>query len=112
MKSGAFDLIGKQHPIRILLLLRDEGPMRFSEIEQVTGLNPAQVDRALKLLREGMWIIPETLPEDEGPVHVHYQIANRGEALLHALDDFRDSLVAQREAIGPETFDELKKLYA
>lgn len=112
MKAHLLDLIGKEHPLRILLLLRSKGPKRFSEIEEATGLNPAQVDRSLKLLREGMWVIPETIPEDDGPVHVAYKIGNRGEALLKALDAFRNSLVHQRSAIGDETVNQLEALYA
>lgn len=112
MKAHLLDLIGKQHPVRILLLLRRKGPKRFSEIEEATGLNPAQVDRSLKLLLKEMWVIPETSPENDGPIHVHYGIGNRGEALLNALDAFRNSLVHQRSAIGDETVNELEALYA
>ncbi len=112
MKAHLLDLIGKEHPIRILLLLRSKGPKRFSEIEVATGLNPAQVDRSLKLLREGMWVIPETLAEEEGPVHVRYRISERGEALLNALDAFRNSLDHQRSVIGNQTVNEVEALYA
>lgn len=112
MKVRLLDLIGKEHPIRILLLLRSKGPKRFSEIEETTGLNPAQVDRSLKQLREGMWIIPETIPEEEGPVHVRYRVSDRGEVLLNALDAFRSSLADHRSALGEETVDELEALYA
>ncbi len=112
MKAQLLSLLGKQHPLRILLLLRREGPKRFSEVEEATGLNPAQVDRSLKLLREGMWVVPETVAEEDGPVHIHYRVGQRGKALLQAVDAFRESLDQHRSAVGDEAVDEVEALYA
>lgn len=112
MGSNLLALVGKEHPLRILLLLRSEGPRRFSEVEEATGLNPSQVDRALKLLREGMWVIPETIPEEEGPVHVRYRLTDRGLAFLKAVDAFRTGLERHRSAIGEDAVGELESLYA
>lgn len=112
MESHILALLGKEHPARILLLLRSHGSLRFSQIREATGLNPSQVDRSLKLLRQDLWIIPETHAENRGPVNVHYRISGRGEALLKALDSFRSTLSHERAALGRESVDEIEALYA
>lgn len=112
MKVELLGLLGKQHAIRILLILRSHGPHRFSDLQKTTGLNPAQLDRALKLLRKDLWAIPETQPTPEGPVYVQYRISNRGQALLKALDGFRSSLNRQKSVIGKDLINEFEALYA
>lgn len=112
MESHILSLLGKEHPTRILLLLRSKGPLRFSQIRDATGLNPSQVDRSLKLLRQDLWILPETGAEEDGPVRVHYRISGRGEALLKAFDSFRSTLTNQRSALGRESVEEIEALYA
>lgn len=112
MKVELLGLLGKQHAIQTLLILRSLGPQRFSEIQRTTGQNPAQLDRALKHLRKALWVIPQTEPTPEGPVCVQYQISNRGQAFLKALDEFRDSINRQKSVIGKDTIDEFEALYA
>lgn len=112
MKANLFALVGKEHTLRILLVLRSQGPQRFSDIQKSTNLNPAQLDRSLKLLRKDLWVIPETIPGEEGPVRVRYRISKRGDALLKALDAFGTSLKRQRVTLGEETIREFEAVYS
>lgn len=86
--------------------------MRFKDIERDTRLNPAQVDRALKVLVGGTWIVPETLPSTTGRILVRYALSKRGAALLKALDAFRASLRRHEDALGPAVLRDMDALYA
>jgi DNA-binding HxlR family transcriptional regulator len=111
MKVPVLGLIGKEHPIRILNTLRTLGPMRFSEIQKATGLNPAQVDRSLKQLRKGLWVVPETQAAQEGPIMIQYHLGKRGEGLLDALDTFRQAVHKQRSSIGDDAVEEIEAIF-
>lgn len=109
MASELLDLFDRNH-LRVLTALRTHGPLRFSEIESHTGLNPNQVDRVLKSLREGFWIVPETIPAAQGRIPIHYRLGKRGEAALRILDRILETAEEERERLGDATVDTLESV--
>ncbi|MBI4394508.1 MAG: hypothetical protein HY556_12045 [Euryarchaeota archaeon] len=112
MKAEIMDILGHQAHLRVLLVLRARGPMRFTQIQETLGLNPVQVDRALKALRDGFWIFAETAPANKGRIQVEYQIGKRGAALLRAFDSFFKAIEGSRSAIRVAEVRTLENLYA
>jgi DNA-binding HxlR family transcriptional regulator len=110
VKSEFVDLIGRQHTLRVLLLLRARGPLRFNEIQRALDLNANQVNRALSWLHERLYILAETVPADTGPLHVAYTLGKRGRAFLDAFDSFVGKADEQRAALGGKSVDELHAL--
>jgi len=104
------ELLGHEDYLRILLAVRKRGSMRFGEIEKWLALNPAQVDRALKFLRKGLWIIPRTIRTEKGPVLVEYKLGKRGATLLELFDSFRMEAQQRRADLGSSEIEELAAL--
>lgn len=100
--------------LRILFLLRKSGPLRFNQIQSELSLNPAQVDRALRLLHGGLWVLAETIPSrgTGRRVPMQYLLGKRGAALLSAYDAFLGRLRAQRATIGERAFEDAQSLFA
>jgi DNA-binding HxlR family transcriptional regulator len=103
------DLLGHKDYLRILIAL-EAAPRRFTEIQKALGLNPAQVDRALTFLRQGLWIIPRTLPTKTGPLRVEYGLGRRGAAFLKSFERFRHDIARQEEELGRAEVKELASL--
>ena len=103
------ELLAHKDYLRILIALED-APMRFSELQKVLDLNPAQVDRGLKFLRKGLWVVPRTIPSEQGPIRVEYEIGKRGRAFLRSFERFRADLERQAPQIGPAEVAELRRL--
>ena len=110
VKAELVELIGKEHTLRVLLALRAQGPQRFGELERRLGLNPAQLDRALKWLHERLYVLPRTLPDGGGPVAVAYELAKRGHAFLEAFDAFVEKADERRASLGHGPVDALRAL--
>jgi DNA-binding HxlR family transcriptional regulator len=101
------------HHLRIIGLLRREGSLGFNAIQETLSLNPAQVDRSLKLLTSGLWVVPETKRSGgTGPVRVRYRLGDRGRALAAAWDAFRAEMESRRRALGDATVREAVDLLA
>lgn len=103
------ELLGHKDYLRILMAL-EKKPLRFSEIQKVLGLNPAQVDRALTFLRKGLWIIPQTLPTEKGPIRVQYSLGKRGAAFLASWKSFRTQAERHQAELGKAEVAELQSL--
>jgi len=103
------ELLAHKDYLRILIALED-APRRFSELQQALDLNPAQVDRGLKFLRKGLWIVPRTLPAERGPIRVEYELGKRGKAFLRSFERFRADVQRQAPQIGPTEVEELQRL--
>lgn len=111
MTSEFVELIGKQHTLRVLLALRTaEAPLRFGELERELGLNPAQLDRALKWLHERLYVIATTVPKPRGPIHVTYALSKRGAAFLEAFDSFVTGIEKRRAVLGEKNVRDLEAL--
>lgn len=105
------DLIGHKDYIRILLALRKRKSLRFSELQKELDLNPATVDRALKFLRTGLWIIPRLVPT-KGRILVDYELSRRGECFLkEVFDPIRDAVRKNVAALGSSELREVQSLY-
>jgi len=104
------ELLGHEDYIRILLAMRKEGAMRFTQIQKDLRLNPNQVDRALKFLSNGLWILARTIPAQKGPIFVEYTLGKRGEAFLESFDSFRAAARVKSAALGPSEIKELQAL--
>src|SRR4030067_2092914 len=91
MKAEFVELIGKQHTLRVLFTLRVTGPQRFGELQKALGMNPAQLDRALKWLQERVYILAKTMPKRGHSVVVTYELGRRGGAFPDAFDSFAHS---------------------
>ena len=104
------DLLGHKDYIRVLLAL-EEGPLRFSALQRTLKLNPTQLDRALKALRKGHWIIPHVAPGEGGRILVEYRLAKRGTAFLQSFHVFSKDASRRMAALGTSEVAELKSLY-
>ena len=103
------ELLKHKDYLRILLAVQDK-PLRFGKIQDALGLNPTQVDRALKFLRKGLLVIPRTVPTEEGPIRVEYSLGKRGAAFLKSFNVFRADLKRRKAEIGPSAVAELQSL--
>ena len=105
------ELLGHEDYLRILLALRKEGGLRFSQIEKLLGLNPTQVDRALKFLRKGLWAIPHTIPTQKDRILVEYRLGKRGAAFLDSFKIFSADVQRRKAALGLSEVAEFQGLY-
>ena len=110
MKPEFVDLIGKEHTLRVLFALRARGPRRFGELEAALGVNPTQLDRSLKWLRDRMYVFAETIPAAHGRILVSYELGKRGRAFLEAFDSFLAEADRRRRILGEKTVKELEAL--
>ncbi|HBA59371.1 MAG TPA: hypothetical protein DCZ92_00835 [Elusimicrobia bacterium] len=105
------DLLGHKDYIRVLQALRSGGRLRFGRLETLLGLNPVQVDRALKFLREGAYINAQARPSERRKGQFEYSLARRGEAFLEAFQAFAGELYQKRGELGPSAVAEFRALY-
>ncbi len=100
-----------KHPdyLRILLALKRR-PLRFTEIQKSLDLNPVQVDRALRSLRKGFWIVARTVPAKKGKISVQYILGARGAAFLESFESFRTEAERRQKEIGKSEVAELQSL--
>jgi len=106
------NLMGHMDYLHILLTLRRCGPLRFSEIQNTLKLNPNQVDRALKVLRDDFWIIPRTIPTKSHRVFVEYELSHRGEVFLcKVVDPLRETVRKNAAVLGAHALREVQSLY-
>jgi DNA-binding HxlR family transcriptional regulator len=81
----AVELIGRRWTGAILLVLVEDGPLRFSEIRQlVPDVSDRLLSERLKEL-EGEEIVARKV-YDETPVRVEYELTLKGQALEPALE--------------------------
>jgi DNA-binding HxlR family transcriptional regulator len=59
------ELLAHKHYLRVLQAVQRR-PMRFGELQKELDLNPAQVDRAVKFLSKGLWVVPRVVPSKRG----------------------------------------------
>lgn len=105
-------LLGHKDYLRILFALRKNGGgLRFGQLESLLGLNPAQVDRALKFLRKGSWVKAQLLPAERGRGQLEYCLGRRGAAFLDAFSAFTADIYRRKNELGPATAAELQSLY-
>lgn len=78
----SYDQLVRRPYIRLLRTLRTQGPLRFTQIEKATRLDPKQVDRILKAFVKEHFVFMRGLPAEGTRVPLEYRIAPRGEALL------------------------------
>ncbi|MBI4350536.1 MAG: hypothetical protein HY550_03765 [Elusimicrobia bacterium] len=105
------ELMGHKDYLRVLLAIRKAGGLRFGQIEKLLGLNPAQVDRALKFLRKGSWIKARSLPAERGRGQLEYSLGKRGVAFLDAFSAFTADIYRRKNELGPAAAAELQSLY-
>jgi DNA-binding HxlR family transcriptional regulator len=103
------ELLKHKDYLRILLAL-ERRPLQFTEIEKTLDLNPTQVDRALKFLAKGLWVIPRTLPSKRGKIRVKYVLGKRGAAFLESFESFRTEAERRTAKIGRSEIAELQSL--
>ena len=108
--SMIMELLGHKDYIRVLLAL-EEKPLRFSQIQKALKLSPVQLDRALKFLRRGLWVIPHVDPGQGGRFFVQYRLGKRGTAFLRSFDVFSRDAQRRMAAIGSSEVAELRSLY-
>jgi DNA-binding HxlR family transcriptional regulator len=100
------ELFSHRDYVRILSSIRRK-PKRFSQLQRELRLNPAQVDRALKFLRKGLFIIPRVEASTKGRLLVEYELGKRGAAFLHSFDAFSHDALRRRAALGDSVTQEL-----
>jgi len=90
------------HPDYIRVLhAAERKPMRFFHFEREVGLNPAQVDRALKFLTKNLLLAPRAADTACGPLVTIYRITGRGAAFLEVFQAFHIAVIRHRAALGP-----------
>jgi predicted transcriptional regulator len=106
------ELLGRKDCIRILLTLRKHKGLRFSDLMKQLALNPNQVSRAVKYLRDGLWILPRVVPIKGGRNLVQYELSRRGEGFLEGvIDSVRDGVRKNVAALGVSELREVQALY-
>ena len=105
------ELLGHKDYLCILLALRKRKGLRFSEIQKELELKPAQVDRALKFLRAGLWVIPRIVPTKGGRILVEYELSKRGECFLSVVVDSLRNAVKNVAILGASARQEVQSLY-
>lgn len=103
------DLLAHKNYLRILQAVQRK-PMRFGEIQEELELNPTQVDRAMKYLRKGLWVVPVVAPSEKGRLLVEYKIGKRGAALLRSFKVFSDEASQHQAELGADAVAELQGL--
>lgn len=101
------ELLAHKDYVRILSAI-GRGPKRFGEIQKELRLNPAQVDRALKYLRTGLWVIPRIAPSTKGRLLVEYEIGKRGRAFLDSFRAFSRDALRRKGQLGDSVAEELE----
>lgn len=101
------ELLGNKDYVRILHAVRQK-PKRFGQLQKELRLNPAQVDRALKFLRKGLWIVPRVAPSEKGRLLVEYTLGKRGKAFLDAFRAFSDNVTRRKAQLGDSVTQELQ----
>ncbi len=99
-------LFAQRDYVRVLSSIERQ-PKRFGELQKELGLNPAQVDRALKFLRKGLWIVPRVAPSAKGRLLVEYEIGKRGAAFLDTFKTFRRDALRRKDELGDSVEAEL-----
>jgi DNA-binding PadR family transcriptional regulator len=98
------------HPAYIRVLhAAERRPMRFFHFEQELGLNPAQVDRALKFLTKNQLLAPRPVDTAFGPRLTIYQVTARGTAFLEAFSAFDVAVGRRRAALGPRAAGDVRE---
>ena len=105
------DLMGHKDYIRILLTLRKKGKLRFGQIEESLNLNPAQVDRALKFLSQGLWVNTRKPSAEKGKSRFKYSLGKRGAEFLEAFANFTADIYRRKAALGLTEVKEFQDLY-
>jgi DNA-binding HxlR family transcriptional regulator len=101
------ELFAHRDYVRILSSVRRK-PKRFGELQKELDLNPAQVDRALKFLRKGLFIVPRVKPSAKGRLLVEYEIGKRGAAFLDSFKAFSHDALRRMDALGASVAAELE----
>lgn len=111
--TSLVEIMGRPAYVRVLLLLRKQGPLRFTEIQKILELNPKTIDGALKDLRRGLWIVPMTGEETPGGrILVQYDLSKRGHALIELLDGVHEAARRRQRTLGSDAVKELDALFA
>lgn len=103
------ELLKHKDYLRVLMALKHK-PQRFTELQKTLDLNPTQVDRALRFLRTGLWIIPKTIPTEKGPIRLEYSLGKRGAAFLESFKSFLAHAERHEAALGESEVAELHSL--
>jgi hypothetical protein len=70
------------------------------------------VDRALKFLRAGLWVIPRIVPTKGGRILVEYELSKRGECFLSVVvDSLRNAVTKNVAILGVSARQEVQSLY-
>lgn len=103
------ELLAHRDYLRILYALQRK-PRRFGELQRELGLNPNQVDRAVKFLRKGLWIVPRVARCAKGRMLIEYELGKRGAAFLGSFKAFSAGAVRRKTELGPGVVAELRSL--
>ncbi|MDD5304164.1 MAG: ArsR family transcriptional regulator [Elusimicrobia bacterium] len=87
-------------------------PMRFVQLEQNLGLNPAQVDRAVKFLRKAGCIAARTADTATGLPLLAYTLTDRGAAALEAFMTFARAVNQRRGRLGQGAFADVRDCWS
>lgn len=101
------EILAHKDYLRILHAVRTK-PMRFGQLQRDLDLNPAQVDRAVKFLSKGLWIVPAVADTATGRIVIVYVLGKRGAALLEAFRDFSASVFRRRAELGSGVVSDLR----
>ena len=104
-------LMGHKDYIRVLQALRGGAELRFGQLQTLLALNPVQIDRALKFLRQGRLISIHTFLSENRKSQSEYRLAPRGAAFLEAFDSFAGELYRRRGELGLSEVAEFRTLY-
>jgi len=86
------------------------GGLRFSQIQKRLKLNPTEVNRAVKFLRNGLWIVPRTLPAKGIVSSLNIAWGNAEGLFLELFDSFVVAAARRSADLGAAEVKELQYL--
>lgn len=106
MELRAKSLLSRPY-VRVLLALRNEGPLRFNQLKEVTGLNPNTLDRILTAFIQEHFAYARALPAEGKRIPAQYELAPRGEALLKVHEARAREAERHERVLGKALVEEL-----
>lgn len=97
--------------LRILLAVRRQGSLRFTDVLRRTGLSPTEVQRHLGELSRDHFVHARPYARRGDKILLEYTLSKKGEAHLAALDAYRDELERQGKRAGASSLRALRDIY-
>lgn len=96
---------------RILAAVGQNGPMRFTQLVEWTGLDSKAITHELKALDDESVIFVRTIPNQSTRLLLEYGLTPAGEALYSILVSMKQDIIDREKILGVETVQEFHKIF-